>query len=124
MAEKFLSAVFLPAIQAFLHSRRRKNRFGDPFASGGLAYAFRRFRGALAGGIVSGRVLILTGPFSDISEIIELLRRAVRHAATCYEAGKLPAVGAGMRGGEQRRKIMVRQAINFLQTFDFYAILL
>ena len=124
MAEKFLSAVFLPAIQAFLYSRRRKNRFSDPFAPRGLAYAFRRYRGTLAGGIVSGRVLILTGALSDVSEIIESLRRAGRHAATCYEAGKLPAVGTGMRGGEQRRKIMVRQAINFLQTLDFYAILL
>lgn len=111
MAEKFLSAVFLPAIQAFLHSRRRKNRFGDPFAPGGLAYAFRRFRGALAGGIVSGRVLILTGALSDVSEIIESLRRAGRHAATCYEAGKLSIVGEGVQNGEQSRKIM-RQAGN------------
>ena len=50
MAEKFLPTFFLPAVQAFLYPGRREDRLRDAFSPRGLADAFGRLRGAVAGG--------------------------------------------------------------------------
>ena len=43
VAEGFLQAFLLTAVQAFLHAGRTQGRGGEPLAERGLAHAFRRF---------------------------------------------------------------------------------